>query len=358
MAYNVSVKKYANGTMQIKTYKNPVVTDDDRADKCIDVDSDYYADIYDDDTFDWLFDEDSQSSKIIYHTPFGDIEDLTMFKEEPVKKMSPEELQKKKERSITTSMNRTVNMIYDYGRNNSWDYFLTITIAPDKVSCRTDLTECSKKIRQCFNNLKKRRCFDMKYLIVPELHPTSGALHFHGLVSGIDGLKFRIARNNAEYRKDKFGNLLLDKKGQPVPNKYYGDRLRTSYPYGDYIYNIPYFESKLGYVTATKIRDTRKAVAYLSKYITKDLTAISIGKRRYYHSANLSVPKREMFFVDPCEIDKFVYNLSYQYGMDMSTLFTKTINIDIDGYSNSVTFHELSSTEKFPHRGEIERTVI
>ena len=91
-----------------------------------------------------------------------------------------------------------------------------------------------------------------------------------------------------EIRKDKNGEVMLNKKGEPVPNKYFGEYLRTSYPDGEYIYNIK--EYRNGYTTATKITDTYKAVSYIVKYITKDLCECTFGKQRYLVTKNLDLP--------------------------------------------------------------------
>lgn len=351
MAYNLSVKKYANGTMQIKYFDNPILMKDDRkVQTCSELyDSEVFEEIFDDDMIDWSFDEVNNTSQTIYHTPFGDVENLSDVKDiQPVNELTQEELERKKARSISTSLKRTKNDIYDYGRNNTWDWFITFTISPDVVCNRYDLQECSKKIRKVLNNLKARKCPNLSYLIVPELHPSSGAYHFHGLLSGIDDkkeLRFRIARNKALYQKDKQGNLKLDKNGQPVPNLYYGEYLRTSYPNGNLIYDIPYFSRKLGFVQATKIHDTRKAVSYISKYVTKELVALNFGKRRYYHSNNLIKPNKEVYMIDSDEIDFYLIELCRQYGMDYSSIFSKTVNVDIDGFSNTIHYFEFSSKE-------------
>lgn len=57
----------------------------------------------------------------------------------------------------------------------------------------------------------QEKCPKLKALIVPEQHK-SGAWHFHALVSNVDELTFEKAVNNQKFRKDKNGEVMLNKK--------------------------------------------------------------------------------------------------------------------------------------------------
>ena len=168
-----------------------------------------------------------------------DFEDLEWMNEE------------KRAESARISFGRTKNMIYYLARSNEWEWFVTLTFAPDKID-RYDFDVCSKRVREWFNNLKKRKAPGLYYLIVPE-HHKDGAWHFHGLLGGCDGLTFKDSGV-----KDKDGEV---------------------------IYNLENY--KLGWTTAEKIKDSARASSYICKYITKDLCDLTKGKRRYFCSLGL-----------------------------------------------------------------------
>lgn len=158
------------------------------------------------------------------------------------------------QRSLYTSLQRTKTQIIDLAKNNKWDLFITVTFDKEKVD-RYNYTAIAKKFSKLLNNIKYRKCPNLKYILVPELHK-DGAVHFHGLLSGSDLLE------------------LVD------------SGLKTNN--GQKIYNITDFN--LGFTTATTITDTKKASYYISKYITKELIAVSFNKKRFWRSRGLELP--------------------------------------------------------------------
>lgn len=155
-----------------------------------------------------------------------------------------------KEDQLRWSMTRTKNMMYYIARSNVWDWFVTLTLSPDKID-RYDYAECSKKVRKWFDNLKRRKAPDMYYMIVPEMHK-DGAWHFHGLIGGCTGLTFVDSG-----KKDDSGNQ---------------------------IYNFE--DWKFGFSTATAVQDTERVSSYICKYITKDMCAATLNRQRYWVSRN------------------------------------------------------------------------
>ena len=158
--------------------------------------------------------------------------------------------------SMYNSLNRTKQKIYDYALANDWSngYFLTITFNQKFVD-RYNYAECYKRINT-FLKILKRNNPDLKYLFVPEQHK-DGAWHFHGLIVNCD-------------------NLILIDSGKTSKGKK--------------IYNIDSKTYKYGFTTATKIEDTNKVSAYITKYITKELIESTKGQHRYLFSKNLEVP--------------------------------------------------------------------
>ena len=149
--------------------------------------------------------------------------------------------------SLYTSKNRTINKIYEYAFSNRWDYFLTFTFNPEIID-RYNYDECYKKISNFIRNFKNRKCSDLKYLLVPEMHK-DGAFHFHGLFSDL-------------------------------PIEYLVDSGKKSFGYTIYNFNA----YKLGFSTATKVTDTKRVSSYIAKYISKELNTTLKGKLERLHS--------------------------------------------------------------------------
>lgn len=162
---------------------------------------------------------------------------------------------------IKRSCRRTKNKIYDIARCNMWEWFFTLTFDPQKVdSFDYDLT--SEKLSKWLNNLR-RQCPNMKYIVVPEQHE-SGRWHFHGLFANVDDLVFVDSE-----KRDKKGRI---------------------------IYNVGNY--RLGFSTATKIEDWKKACSYIAKYVTDELCAVTSCKKRYWASRNVDLPIIEELLVN------------------------------------------------------------
>lgn len=172
-------------------------------------------------------------------------------------------------RSEKVSKSRSIRAIYDIARSNCWEWFFTFTFSPERVD-RYSFEDCTKKFSKWLNNQKKIAP-DMMYIVVPELHK-DGAYHFHGLFSKVDGLGLTDSG-----KLDSFGNP---------------------------IYNIGKY--KWGWTTATKIVDFRRASSYLCKYITKELCAVTKGKKRYWHSKNCRLPVIEEYLIEESEENRLI----------------------------------------------------
>lgn len=198
-----------------------------------------------------------------------------------------------KSESARISASRTKNKIYDIARSNYWEWFLTFTFSPEKVKNRKDYEECSKKLSNWLKNMG-RICPDMMYLVVPEQHK-KGGYHFHGLFANID-------------------NLGLVDSGKVDKN-------------GHTIYNVGRY--KFGFTTAERIRDLGRSCSYLSKYITKDLCAVTKGKRRYWSSRNVKLPEVEELCIETDVADRIRrYMEGCTYFKSIKTDYTDVTYID------------------------------
>lgn len=200
-------------------------------------------------------------------------------------------------RSEQVSINRSIQTIYKYAQANRWEYFVTLTFKRDVDVNVYDYSDCVKKLTKWLNN-QRRKCPDLKYLFVPEMHK-DGAFHFHGLIANADGLTYsdsgRVAIGNKAYKRTK--------ENQHFPT----------------IYNLDNW--KYGFSTATAVVSSCKSASYICKYITKDLIQ-GIGKRRrFYPSNNLDLPEESehLFDMDSLEtlIESFGDCLDYTKTQDI-----------------------------------------
>lgn len=186
--------------------------------------------------------------------------------------------------SSTSSLNRTIQDIYEISRSNTWHWFLTFTLNP-KVIDRTNYDLIVEKVSKWFNNTRSRYAPNLKYLLVPELHSDGESFHFHAIISNIGSLEMKFS-----------GKVSFNKKIYPYTRK----------PYGTKIYNMPrwYF----GWTTATKVVNNARVASYITKYITKDLCAVAKNKKRYWHSRNCERPQVEYLNLDYDKLDEIVAN--------------------------------------------------
>lgn len=283
MAYNLKITEYANGQLEVITYKQGVYT-------MLDGESSYRADMIDKnaDALAWRFvsyviDEKTGQGRFIpriddaeyCYNPFTEkIQRVYTVEDEIVEK-------KKKLDNLSRSFRRTRSALYMYARQCNWEYFITLTYSPDKLENRYDFSLCMKKVHTWINNCKKRKAENLLYLLVPEQHK-DGAWHIHGLLCNTTGLTFTDS----------------------------GKRYN-----GKIVYNLD--DWKLGFSTATKVTDTYKVSNYITKYITKDLCAITPGKQRYFVSKSIPKPKTFTALIDLDEVDSFIQEVADSCGADL-----------------------------------------
>lgn len=175
--------------------------------------------------------------------------ELDPFQKKPVRDY--EQYLRDKERNSKSSLKRTKDKVYYYCRSNKWDWFVTFTFSSNSVD-RYDYDKCADRLTNWLSNCKTNFGLKFQYVIVPEKHK-DGAFHFHGLFSG------------------------------DLPNMVYsGHRDRK----GRYIYNIDSF--RYGFTTATRVGHNSRSASYLMKYISKDMMAVSDGRKRYWCSRGLA----------------------------------------------------------------------
>ena len=292
MAYNVKITEYANGQLEVTTYKQGVYT-------MLDGENSYRADMIDKnaDALAWRFatfvvNEKTGVGK--FYPRFDDREVVYNPFTEKIQRVYTVEGEiaekKKKLDNLSRSFRRTRSALYMYARQCNWEYFITLTYSPDKIENRYDYSLCIKKVRKWIDHCRTRKASDLLYLFVPEQHK-DGAWHIHGLLCNTAGLTF----TDSGKRYD-----------------------------GKIVYNLD--DWKLGFSTATKVTDTYKVSNYITKYITKDLCAVTPGKQRYFVSKSIPKPKTFTALIDPDEVDSFIQEVADSYGADLE--YQK----DVSGY--------------------------
>ena len=292
MAYNLKITEYANGQLEVITYKQGVYT-------MLDGESSYRADMIDKnaDALAWRFasyviDEKTGQGRFIpriedreyCYNPFTEKIQRVYTVEDEIAE------EKKKLDNLSRSFRRTRSALYMYARQCNWEYFITLTYSPDKIENRYDYSLCMKKVHNWIDHCKRRKAKELLYLLVPEQHK-DGAWHIHGLLCNTTGFTF----TDSGKRYD-----------------------------GKIVYNLD--DWKLGFSTATKVTDTYKVSVYITKYITKDLCAVTPGKQRYFVSKSIPKPKTFTALIDPDEVDSFIQEVADSCGADLE--YQK----DVSGY--------------------------
>lgn len=164
------------------------------------------------------------------------------------------------------SVRRSSSTIAHYCHSNSFEYFVTLTLSPEYFIDRNDLSLCNQQVSQWLN-LQRIKYGKFKYILVPEYHPTSGAIHYHGVIGGYNG---KFTKENT-------------RKGREV-------------------YHLEEWQNQLGFTDCELIVDIGKVSNYIRKYVTKDMIYL-FGKKKYLCSKGLALPDVEYNVRIPEELE-------------------------------------------------------
>lgn len=212
------------------------------------------------------------------------------------KKETSERTPEQIKHSMQVSLNRTKNKIFDLAKSNDWEWFITFTFNPKEYDS-TDYDTVTALLKRFIDNMRKHKAFDLIYLIVPELHNDGEKFHFHGLLAQTENMRFEPSGHT---EKD-----------------------------GTVIYNVPSW--KYGFSTATEIKDTIRASAYITKYITKECVQHTMYKKRYYASRNIKQPEIE-HFNNALELEQVLttYNPDYIKTLRIPNAYNIITHMEID----------------------------
>lgn len=165
-----------------------------------------------------------------------------------------------------SNLSRARARVQELALCNEWEWFATLTLDGARYD-RHDLDKFRADLSQWVRNQRRLRGDAVRYLIIPEQHK-DGAWHMHGLIGGLPAARLRPfeASEHLPY------SIL--------------DQLRK----GVQVYDWPAYAKKFGWVTLTAVRDRHRVASYVTKYVTKTMTAatgVEAGRHLYYASRGL-----------------------------------------------------------------------
>ena len=268
--YNTKVKIYRDGTMNITYCSNQVYGK--RAD----------------------FGKDNKDENIAERLGYNDgylrpdrdnIEDNFMKENEQIRK-AVEKRRAERNENRMDSIKRSKDKVFDIVYQNEFKYFVTLTLCESDKVDRRNPKDVIRVLSKWLNNAVTRK--GLQYILIPEYHPSSGAIHAHALI-------------NDCFRLEDSGRRIYHGKAWKVEDleKYrvYTGGLKP-------VFNIP--DWKYGFSTAIPLDGEVARVAYyITKYVTKDIQKIfgkffwsskNIVRDTNVHYLNVdynAVPKKE-----------------------------------------------------------------
>lgn len=167
---------------------------------------------------------------------------------------------------LDCNIRRAKNRIKELVLCNDWEYFITLTLDPEKYD-RYNLDKFTKDLSQYIRNLRRKLDVDIKYILIPEQH-RNGAWHMHGFIMGLPLTELR--------------KFTVDEK-LPL---YILDKIR----FGQDVFEWLGYSDKFGFCDLEPIRDKDRASSYVTKYVTKNLenSVKEVNAKMYYCSRGLN----------------------------------------------------------------------
>ena len=182
---------------------------------------------------------------------------------------------------LANNISRAKSKVFEYAYCNHWDYFITLTISPEKYD-RYDLKTYIKDLGKFINNYNTVHHSKISYVLIPEQHK-DGAWHMHGLTSG-------ILPKHLETNKNGYLDFAM-------------------------------YAKKFGFCSLSPIKNHEAVCKYITKYVTKELFSRSYGERCYYCSKGLKTSEL-LFRFENCSSDFIEWDFEHEDG------FCKTAMVD------------------------------
>ena len=187
-----------------------------------------------------------------------------------------------KDEDIHRSMGRARAKVRRLALANSFRWFVTLTLDPQKVDSHSG-EAVVKKLNAWLSNQVQRN--GLRYILVPERHK-KGGIHFHGFFSD------HVAAVDSGTMKPPGGGKPRKPRSQAQREEW----LRSG---GQVVYNLPGWS--LGFTTAMELYgDYPAAVSYVCKYIGKD--GEKPAGRWYYSGGSLAGPGVKFLDLSPADL--------------------------------------------------------
>lgn len=197
----------------------------------------------------------------------------------PEKKAVNKSVDKKR---LDNSVSRAKARIFELASCNEFQHFCTFTVN-EKFKDRDNLSAIRRDLAQLVRNINRDLPEDkkIKYLLIPEQHK-KGGWHLHGLMCGLEPFltEFKLSDN--------------------IPQ-----RLKKMIKNGEKVYNFPRYSKKFGFFTATKIKNANACSAYITKYITKDMSKTLLESGQHLFFASQGLKGREVLAKDSADLPPF-----------------------------------------------------
>ena len=175
---------------------------------------------------------------------------------------------------LSASLSRTRAAIFELALCNNWEWFVSLTLNPQKFD-RADLKTYKKKLSIFIKNYNRIHNTNIKYLLIPELHEDRINYHMHGLMMG---LPVEHLREFTEQERLPIRILIELKKGRKV-------------------YTWEAYGKTFGYITVTEIRHLESVSRYITKYVTKDLAKTRIGLNDHLYYCSQGLKRSELIYI-------------------------------------------------------------
>ena len=205
---------------------------------------------------------------------------------------------------------RSRSMVMQLALCNRWDYFVTITVDPERFD-RTDLDRIYTYLSQWIRDFRKKHKCSFSYLLVPELHADRRTWHFHGFLAGIP-----------DHCITKFVRGIHPQK-----------LVDAGY------YNFPALAAAVGYVSLSSVRDPVGSGMYIVKYITKEHAHDDFYQHLYFCSRGLSRAK--------AVADCFCYNSQLEAALSHESDFCAVGWVQPSNFAYPLDFTGCEAREEF-----------
>ena len=213
----------------------------------------------------WSVYDYGEQVKVVYIKAAPKPKTTPLFAEKSAAEKPPTE--KHTEKRFEAAVSRAKARIFELAMCNEFTFFCTFT-QDEKMRNRFDLAAFRKDLAQLIRNINRGRAENekIKYLLIPEKHK-NGAWHMHGLMMNLG-------------EKDLRAFTLKER----LPKK-----IRAQIEKGVAVYDFTRYRRAFGFFTCTEIANKTAVSKYITKYISKDLsaTARESGQHLFFASQGL-----------------------------------------------------------------------